>query len=77
MRIRRKPTQKNKVEIWSRDPSAYHGHIIRTPLYSTEFGNWGAVQYSILGKRYWSAGGRQVTLPKAEIKKLDVRGELK
>ncbi len=77
MKPHRKPTPKNQIEIWSRDPSTYHGYIMRTPLYSTEFGNWGAVQYSILGKRYWSAGGRDVTLPISIINRLKAKGELK
>lgn len=82
MRIKRKPTPKNKVQIWSSKPSVrhgavFHGYIMRTPLYNTEFGNWGAVQYSILGKRYWSAGGRDVTLPISVINRLKEKGELK
>ncbi len=77
MRPYRNHNKKEKIEIWSKSPSIFHGTIERTPFNQREFGNWGAVQYSVLGKRYDSVGGRELTLPLDVIHKLKLKGELK
>lgn len=69
--------QKEKIEIWSKSPPIFHGIIERTPFNQREFGNYGVVQYSVLGKRYNSVGGRELTLPLDVIQKLKIKGELK
>jgi hypothetical protein len=77
MRNQRHHNQKEKIEIWSKNPSEFHGTIERTPFNQRQFGNWGVVQYSVLGKRYDSVGGRELTLPHDVIQKLKIKGELK
>lgn len=68
--------QKIQVEIWSKDPSAFHGYIMRSPLHQRQFGNFGAIEYSVLGKRYWSVGGKELTLPLEIIAQLKTKKEL-
>lgn len=75
MRHQQTPKHKDKIEIWSKDPVIFHGRITRTPLASSEFGNYGAVKYNILGKKYWAVGS-DITLPISVINKLKSRGEL-
>jgi hypothetical protein len=54
-----------------------YGYICRRPTHQKEFGNFGAIEYSVCGKRYWSVGGKQIVLPLSVIKTLQKNGELK
>lgn len=77
MKYQKISKHKNEIEIWSKDPVIFHGSITRTPLSHSEFGNYGAIKYSILGKKYWAVGGKDITLPISVINKLKSKGELK
>jgi hypothetical protein len=74
-RQRHKPSY--EISVYNKDTNRFHGTIMRKSTHEREFGNSGAVEYSVLGKKYWSVGGQTLYLPKTVIEKLEAKGELK
>lgn len=74
-RQRHKPSY--NIDVYNKETNRYHGTIQRKSTHEKEFGNYGAVEYSVLGRRYWSVGGKTLYLPPSVITKLKEKGELK
>lgn len=75
-RQRHKPSY--EIYVYNKDTHKYVGTIRRKTTHESNFGNMGAVEYSIMGKKYWIVGGEQsVSLPESVIAKLKAKGELK
>jgi len=74
-RQRHKPSY--DVDVYNKETNRFAGTITRKSTHEKEFGNYGAVEYSVLGRRYWSVGGRQLYLAPSVIEKLKSKGELK
>jgi hypothetical protein len=64
------------VDIYNKETNRFVGTITRRPTHQREFGNYGAVEYSVLGRKYWSVGGQQLYLAPSVIDKLKSKGEL-
>jgi len=65
------------VDVYNKETNRYVGTISRKSTHEKQFGNYGAVEYSVLGRRYWSVGGRELYLAPSVIEKLKIKGELK
>lgn len=65
------------VDVYNKETNRYVGTISRKSTHEKQFGNYGAVEYSVLGRRYWSVGGRELYLTPSVIEKLKIKGELK
>jgi hypothetical protein len=74
-RQRHKPSY--EINVYNKDTNRFHGTIRRKSTHEKQFGNFGAVEYSVLGKRYWSVGGQTLYLPASVIARLKDSGELK
>jgi hypothetical protein len=63
------------INVYSKRTNQYLGVIKRKTTHERQFGNFGAFEVSVGGKRYWGSG-RNLYLPDEAIHYLVRRGEI-
>ena len=51
-----------EINVYNKANNRFEGTIQRWPGNQRAFGNFGAIQYSVAGKKVWSVGGRDLYL---------------
>lgn len=64
-----------KIDVFSKRTNKYVGVIHRKSTHERQFGNFGAFEVSIGGKRYWGTG-KDIYLPDEAIHYLVRMGEI-
>jgi len=55
-----------KLDVWNKNTGKYVGVISRKSTHEKQFGNFGAFEVSVGGKRYWGTG-KDLYLPQVAI----------
>jgi len=64
-----------KIDVWSKNTNQFIGTIQRKATHERQFGNFGAFEISVGGKRYWGTG-KDVYLPDIAIEYLKTHGQI-
>lgn len=64
-----------KLDVHNKNTNKYVGEISRKSTHERQFGNFGAFEVSIGGKRYWGTG-KDLYLPQVAIDYLENNMEL-
>ncbi len=65
-----------EINVYNKANNRFEGTIKRRAGNQRAFGNFGAIQYSVAGKKVWSVGGQNLYLEPDLIVKLIRKGEL-